>query len=538
MESNTLYYGDNLPVLRDREHFPDACIDLVYLDPPFNSNRSYNVLFKETSGVSAPAQIEAFEDTWSWPGGAAQHAFEEVTQHGTDDTARLLKAMLDAVGHNDVTAYLCMMAVRLVELHRVLKPTGSIYLHCDPTASHYLKILMDSIFGPQNFRNEITWQRTNVHNDAKRWGTVADTLLYYGKTQDVTWNAPRVPHTGSYLASKYRYNDGDGRGPYRLDNMTSPNPRPNMMYEWKGHASPPYGWRYSRETMATLDSEGRIWYPTSTAKRPQLKRYLNEMAGSAMNSIWTDIAPINSQARERLGYATQKPLALLERIINASSNPGDVVLDPFCGCGTAVHAAQKLGRNWIGIDITFLAIGLVEQRMRDAFPGITFHEVGVPADVPGAEALAARDPYQFQFWAVHRLGGRSETGKPKKGADKGIDGIIPFMEGATDYRRVIVSVKAGHIEPAYVQQLKGVMEGQGAPLGVLVTLKEPTKAMRTEAVFAGFYHSDRWGKDYRRIQLLTAAEIIAGKRVDMPPQVSPFAQAPRETERGEQTTLI
>jgi site-specific DNA-methyltransferase (adenine-specific) len=323
-----------------------------------------------------------------------------------------------------------------------------------------------------------------------------------------------------------------------LDNMTSPNPRPNMMYEWKGHASPPYGWRYSRETMARLDADGRVWYPPSKDRRPRLKRYLNEMAGSAMNSIWTDIAPINSQARERLGYATQKPLALLERIIQASSNPGDTVLDPFCGCGTAVHAAQRLGRRWLGIDITFLAIGLIERRLRDAFPTVEFKEVGVPADLPGATALAARDPYQFQWWACHLLGAVPQGGAKKKGADKGIDGTIPFIEGATNLKRVIVSVKAGHIEPAYVQQLKGVMEGQGAPMGVLVTLKEPTRAMRTEAVSAGSYHSDFWNRDYPRIQLITASELLDGKRVQMPPQISPFSQAAREDERGKQTTLI
>jgi site-specific DNA-methyltransferase (adenine-specific) len=215
-----------------------------------------------------------------------------------------------------------------------------------------------------------------------------------------------------------------------------------------------------------------------------------------------------------------------------------MVLDPFCGCGTAVHAAEKLERHWLGIDITFLAIGLIERRMRDAFPGIVIHEVGVPADLPGAAVLAAHDPYQFQFWAVDRLGAQPVSGEHRRGADRGIDGVIPFVEGATNLKRVIVSVKAGHIEPAYVQQLKGVIEGQGAPIGVLVTLREPTRAMRTEAISAGSYHSDFWNRDYPRIQLITASELLAGKRVEMPPQVSPFSQAAREAERGEQTTLI
>jgi len=537
MESNTLYYGDNLSVLR--EHFPDESVDLIYLDPPFNSKRSYNVLFKETNTASSPAQIEAFEDTWHW-GEHAETAFGEAIARGSDETARLLKAMVDALGrHNDVTAYLCMMAVRLIELRRVLKSSGSIYLHCDPAASAYLKTLMDSIFEAQNFRSEIIWERATAHMDAKKWRPVHDTILVYcGGGGEPVWNPQYGPYDQSYIDSHYNNFDAAGRR-YQLGDLTAAELRTGTQsdYEWKGHRPPKGGhWRYSRANMERLDKEGRIYY-TRTG-RPRLIRYLDEMPGVPLGDVWTDIPPINSQAQERLGYPTQKPLALLERIIAASSNEGDVVLDPFCGCGTAVHAAQKLGRKWIGIDITFLAIGLMERRLCDAFPGLTINEIGVPVDLPGAAALAAHDPYQFQFWAVDRLGGRAESGKNKKGADKGIDGIIPFMEGATDYQRVIISVKAGHIEPAYVQQLKGVMEEQGAPLAVLVTLKEPTRSMQTVAVSAGFYHSDRWGKDYRRIQLLTAAEIIAGKRVDMPPQVSPFAQAARESERSEQTTLI
>jgi len=440
LKTNVLYYGDNLEILRN--HIPHESVDLIYLDPPFNSNRSYNVLFRESGGASSEAQIEAFEDTWRW-GPTAQGAYEEAMTGPHQKVARMLRAMVDGLGHNDVTAYLSMMAVRLVELHRVLKPTASIYLHCDPTAGPYLRVLLDSIFDPRNFRNEITWQRTNVHNDAKRWGTVADTILYYGKTAEVVWNQPRVRLTDAHLASKYTHDDGDGRGSYMLDNMTSPNPRPNMMYEWKGHVSPPYGWRYSRETMAKLDADGRVWYPPSKDRRPRLKRYLNEMAGSAMNSVWTDIPPINSQAKERLGYSTQKPLALLERIIAASSTEGDIVLDPFCGCGTAVHAAHTLGRRWIGIDITHLAISLIRRRMQDAFPGIAIEVIGEPVDLTGARDLAQRDKYQFQWWALDRLGAQPVSGK-KKGSDKGIDGVIPFFAGPKeDYKRVIVSVKGG-----------------------------------------------------------------------------------------------
>jgi site-specific DNA-methyltransferase (adenine-specific) len=278
----------------------------------------------------------------------------------------VMQAFRRFLGTNDMLAYLTMMAPRLVELRRVLKIKGSLYLHCDPTSSHYLKVLLDAVFGPENFRADITWRRTGTHSDAKRWSPVADTLLHYSRTGEYIWNPLHVPHSEAYIEDKYRFWDKDNRR-YMLDNMTSPKPRPNMMYEWKGHASPPFGWRYSQETMARLDAEGLIWYPDTKDKRPRLKRFLDEMSGVLMGNVWTDIDPINSRAAERLGYPTQKPEALLERIITASSNEGDVVLDPFCGCGTAIAVAQRLKRNWIGIDITHLAIGLIKSRLRDAF---------------------------------------------------------------------------------------------------------------------------------------------------------------------------
>jgi site-specific DNA-methyltransferase (adenine-specific) len=447
---------------------------------------------------------------------------------------------VEGLGHNAVTAYLTMMAIRLVELRRVLKDTGSIYLHCDPTAGHYLKVVMDAVFGPKNFRNEVTWKRTNVHSDSKRWSDVSDRLLYYAKDSrsPPVWNPPWGGHTAEYIEGKYRYVDSDGRR-YRLDNMTSPNPRPNMMYEWKGYPSPRYGWRYSRETMARLDAEGRVHYPASKAHRPQLKRYLDEQRGQLMTDVWTDLAPINSQAKERLGYPTQKPLALLERIISASSNPGDIVLDPFCGCGTAVHAAHKLGRRWIGIDVTYLAIGLIRRRMRDAFPDIEIEEIGAPVDLAGTRALAAHDKYQFQWWALDRLGAQPVSGK-KKGADRGIDGVIPFFAGpAEDYKRAIVSVKGGeHVTVAAVRDLKGVLEREKEPVGILLALASPTKEMVTEAAASGFYESEFWNRKFPRVQIITVEEMLAGKRADIPWGKAPFAKAPTEKERAQQETLL
>lgn len=292
------------------------------------------MLFRSPAGIASQAQIEAFEDTWHW-NDAAEKAFDEVMQGANTAVADMLRAMRSFLKDNDMMAYLTHMAVRLVELHRVLKPMGSIYLHCDPTASHYLKVLLDAVFGRENYRNEIVWKRTTTHSDSKTWSKVADSILFYSRGREIIWNTPRDPHSGEYVETKYRYDDGDGRGFYRLDNMTSPNPRPNMMYEWKGFPFPPKGWRYERDTMARLDAEGRIWYPThengsyDLGKRPQFKRYLVDMEGGVMGTVWSDIPPINSQAQERLGYPTQKPVALLERILSASSNPGDVVLDPF-----------------------------------------------------------------------------------------------------------------------------------------------------------------------------------------------------------------
>jgi Adenine specific DNA methylase Mod len=513
---NKLYYGDNLTVLKNT--IDDESVDLIYLDPPFNSQASYNVLFRSTSGEKSQAQIEAFGDTWHW-GDEAELAFDGVMSSQNADATEMLRAMRAFLKENDMMAYLSMMAVRLLELHRVLKPTGSLYLHCDPTASHYLKILMDGIFGPDNFRNEIVWQRTNVHNDSKTWSRVSDTILFYTKGSSFTWNKPLQPHSEEHIETKYSDVDEHGRH-YTKDNMTSPAPRPNMMYEWKGFQSPPNGWRYSKETMQRLDTQGRIWYPLTKAgildisKRPRLIRYLDEMAGTIMGNIWTDISPINSQAQERLGYPTQKPLALLERIVSASSNQGFTVLDPFCGCGTAVYAAQKLKREWIGIDITHLAISLIEKRLNDAFPGIQYEVHGTPKDLEGARALATQDKYQFQWWAVSLVNAVPFAGK-KKGADSGIDGLIYFKPEGKTTEKAIVSVKGGeNVNVAMVRDLAHVVDREKAKIGVFITLAESTGPMRTEAVKAGFYDT-LYGK-YPKIQILTVADLFSGKQPNIP----------------------
>jgi site-specific DNA-methyltransferase (adenine-specific) len=526
LKTNVLYYGDNLDILRRREYFPDESIDLIYLDPPFNSQATYNVLFRESTGAASEAQIEAFEDTWHW-GPAASRAYEEVQSGPHQKVARMLRAMVDGLGHNEVTAYLTMMAVRLVELHRVLKPTGSIYLHCDPTAGPYLRVLMDAVFGPTNFTNEIVWKRTSAHSDAKRFGQVTDTILFYSRTEKRVWNPVSVEHDPTYESTFYRFEDDRGR--YRLHEIirtASMGPRPNLVYEYKGY-TPPWGWRMERAKLEALDAEGRLVW--SKSGRPYRKTYLPQ--GRSPTNLWADIWNVAAHAKERLGYPTQKPLALLERIINASSNPGDIVLDPFCGCGTAVHAAHKLGRRWIGIDITHLAIGLIRRRMQDAFPGLEIEVIGEPVDLAGARDLAQRDKYQFQWWALDRVGAQPVSGK-KKGADLGIDGVIPFFAGPKeDYGRALVSVKGGeHVGVGMVRDLVGVLEREKEPIGVLLTLEPPTQPMVTEAATAGFYHNDFWQKDYPRMQILTVEDMLSGKRPQVPQGRSPFAQAPLERE--------
>lgn len=515
---NTLFYGDNLPILR--EYLPAESVDLIYLDPPFNSNRSYNVLFRDESGREADAQLVAFDDTWHW-GATAAALYHELVTDVNGKVGLLIEALRTAIGENQMLAYLVMMAARLVELHRVLKPTGSLYLHCDPTASHYLKVLLDAIFGAQNFRNEITWKRTNVHSDSKTWSAVSDVILFYTKSEHFCWNPIHLPLSDTHIEAKYQNTDVDGRA-YTLSDMTSPNPRPNMMYDWKGYASPANGWRYSKETMAKLDAEGRIWYPDNKAKRPRLKRYLDEMPGRLIDTVWTDIPPINSQAQERLGYPTQKPQVLLKRIIQASSNPGDVVLDPFCGCGTTIAAAQALGRRWIGIDITHLSISLLKYRLKDAFGDVDYQVIGEPQDLASARQLAQDDRYQFQWWALSLirakpLGGQEGSKAGKKGRDQGVDGTIIFIDDASGKgKRVVIQVKSGGVNAGMVRDLVGTVQADGAALGVFLTLEPATKDMEAAAVKAGYYESPGWGTRHRKIQILTVEQLLAGAQVDMP----------------------
>ena len=536
-EKNQLYYGDNFDVLQ--RYLRDESVDLVYLDPPFNSRQDYNVLFAEKDGSKSSSQIHAFEDTWEW-NLDAERSYQYIMETIGGRVADAMRAFRTFLSNSDMMAYLAMMAPRLVELKRVLKQTGSIYLHCDPTASHYLKILMDAVFGGQNFVNEITWKRTTAHNDAKQgrkaFGNVSDILLFYSKGPEFSFHHLHGDYTDEYL-KKYSYTDSTGRR-YRLDNLTGPGgaAKGNPQYEVMGVTR---FWRYSREKMQQLIADGRV-IQTKPGSVPQYKRYLDEMSGVALQNIWDDIAPINSQAQERLGYPTQKPEALLERIVKASSNEGDLVLDPFCGCGTTVQVAQRLNRRWIGIDITHLAIGLIKKRLSDAFgPQIrdTYEIIGEPTDYSGAAKLAEEDKYQFQWWALGQVGARPT--EQKKGADRGIDGRLYFHDDQSGKsKQILFSVKAGGVTVSQVRDFRGTLEREKAEIGVFLCFEEPTRPMLREAAEAGFYKSAD-GSSYPRIQILTIQQILDGKQPEYPlhRRDATFKQAPKARSRSENLTL-
>jgi site-specific DNA-methyltransferase (adenine-specific) len=423
---NQLYFGDNLNILRD--YIPPASVDLIYLDPPFNSKATYNVLFQEKSGEQSAAQITAFEDTWQW-GRESEEAYHEVVTTGPKKLADLLQALRSFLGANDMMAYLTMMAIRLVELHRVLKPTGSIYLHCDPTASHFVKLLLDSIFGLKNFRNEIIWKRSQPKGHAAiRFSRSHDTIFFYSKSEKTKFYPFHKAHDPAYVEKFYRFIEPETERRYRLGDLTNPNrDRPNLTYEFPPGSGLVRVWRWTRERMHKAWKEGKIVIPEKGGVA-QLKRYLDDMKGTLTTDTWDDIEHLHGTQRETPRLPHSKPEALLERIIRASSNEGDIVMDPFCGCGTALTVAERLHRRWIGIDITHLAITLIKKRLHDTFgEELSDYEViGDPKDWTSATALAEVNRHQFEWWALSLVDAQPAQDK-KKGPDTGIDGYIYFF---------------------------------------------------------------------------------------------------------------
>jgi len=540
--NNTLYYGDNLPILR--EYIQDESIDLIYLDPPFNSNRSYNVLFKDESGSSADAQLTTFDDTWHW-GPSAAEIYEELVTGSNPEIGTMISALHQFIGENQMMAYLVMMATRLVELQRVLKPTGSLYLHCDPTASHYLKIILDTIFGVENFGNEIIWQRTNTKGLAfTGFASNHDIIFRYTKSDQWVWNSQYTNYDPEYLEKFYKYYEPKTGRRYQLGDLVNPNPdRPNLTYEFLGIIRV---WRWPKERMEAAYKKG-IVVQTKPGAVPRLKRYLDEQEGLPIGDIWSDILPVQAGSAERPGYPTQKPLPLLERIIQTSSNPGDLVLDPFSGCGTAISAAQKLGRQWIGIDITYLAIAMHKNRLKELFnlePKVDYQVIGEPMDDNDAHQLAHDNPYQFQWWALSAiqampLGGQEGKKEGKKDADGGIDGVINFIDDPKGkVSQVLVQVKSGSGHSSHIRDLGGIIEGNQAAIGVFITLEPPTSEMKKEAVSAGFYTSPINGQKYPRLQILCIEDLFKGEKVKMPPTASTSKKAERvKKAQGEQTSL-
>ena len=475
MADNILYCGDNLDILRD--YIKGETVDLIYLDPPFKSNQAYNVLFAEQNGSRSKAQIKAFEDTWRWDQGAAE-AYTEVIEKGPERVSKVMQAFHTFLGESDMLAYLSMMAPRLVELRRVLKPTGSIYLHCDPTASHYLKMLIDAVFEPGNFCNEIVWHYRKWPTGKYTFQRNHDVILFYARS--------------------------DSRG--RTFNQLFMERAPSTLK------------RFGKAKIVSGYDE--------TGKRIPSQTEPHDSEGVRQDDVWDigRVPPIKQL------FPTQKPDPLLERIIKASSNEGDTVLDPFCGCGTTIVVAQMLKRQWIGIDITHLAVTLIKHRLQDMFGNqVSYKVIREPVSLPDAEALARQDPYQFQWWTLGLVGARPV--EQKKGADRGIDGCLYFHDEpkGRKTKKIILSVKAGHTGVAHVRELRGVVEREKAEIGVLITLQDPTRPMRTEAASAGFYDSP-WGSRYPRMQILTVGELLEGKGIDYPPssQVNvTFKKAPK-----------
>ncbi len=511
---NTLYLGDCLNVLRD--NIPDESVDLVYIYPPFNSKRNYNIFFDDKE---IQTQRIAFEDTWTLQN--IQDSLAELHTIETDNLYFLLLTYQKVAPH--AFPYLTMMTLRILELHRVLKPTGSFYLHCDPTMSHYLKTVCDLIFGPKNIVNEIIWKRSHSHSDTKQGashlGRLHDVILFYAKTEDYFFNMQYVAYEQKYIDTYYKFiEEGTGRR-YWLDNLQGPGgaAKGNPYYEVMGIKR---YWRYSKEKMNKLIAEGRI-IQTNPGTVPKYKRYLDEMKGKPLQDIWDDLKSLGglgSKTKERLGYPTQKPKALLERIIKVSSNEGDTILDGFCGCGTTLDAAESLHRNWIGVDISPIAISLIKRRLKNAFgESVSKFEVrGTPTTENSAKALWKQNPFAFEDWWLTEFEVFATT-YGTKGADKGIDGLAQYLVDPKEQKviRAAFQVKGGkHIQSKDIDALLGAMEKHKCELGVFLTITKPTKPMLDTVAGSGFIEVP--GHKYPRLQILTLKEYYQNKQLKLP----------------------
>lgn len=515
---NQLWFGDNLEVLR--RNVPTASVDLVYLDPPFNSDANYNVLFSTPDDNKPSAQAEAFRDTWWW-GREAEDALDEILTEIGGGTAAIVNALMQALGRSDMMAYLVMMAVRLHELRRVLKDDGTLYLHCDPTASHYLKILLDGIFGPVNFDAEVIWKRTNSRSTKGKWPRLHDTLLVYraGKgrlfvPQLMAADTQKMPHTLITKEDGLKYQTYELTGQGVTKDGESGRP-------WRGFDPSQMGrhWGQTPTRMDELDAAGLIHWPKNGGwpRRVDNLPFEADKRMVTVGDVWTDIDRLNQTAKERIGYPTQKPVALLERILLASSQRGSVVLDPFCGCGTTIEAAQRLGRTWIGIDVAYHAIRVIGGRIEGAFRGIAKYELnGIPSSFEEAEALAVADRYQFQWWANYLFNPHAVR-EIKRGPDQGIDGEIffPLGPGHRTYGRLLMSVKSGHnVGVSAVREFAHVLNREKAEMGLFICLDGPTQQMQLEALALGYANTGQGRK--QRLQIVSIAGWFENERPDLP----------------------
>lgn len=569
---NTLFFGDNLEILQ--KHVPAGSVDLVYLDPPFNSKRDYSLLFKEKDGSDSAAQMVAFEDTWTW-NQTSELAFRQIVASAPNRVVDCVEALRTLIGENDMLAYLVMMAQRLVELHTVLKPTGSLYLHCDPAASHYLKIVLDAIFGPERFRNEIIWRRTGAHGKTKRYGPIHDVILYYTKSKQFTWNQPYRPYMRGHVKEHFEQDAQGWKTAYYGNVMTGSGTRGGESGKpWKGVDPTAKGRHWAipgkliegfeddvegmtqHQKMDLLWDRGLIKFVEGDTW-PIYERYITPTDGTPVGDVWAyqpytegtvfgteegvdaDVRWLNPRDKERLGYPTQKPVSLLERIVGASSNEGDVVLDPFCGCGTTIDAAQRLGRRWVGIDVTTLSVDLMDSRLRTTYGESvrdTYDILGVPRDLAGAQSLFEQNPFEFERWCVTQVSGQPNE---KQVGDRGIDGVIRFpLDAKGSTGKIMVSVKGGATNPGHVRDLIGTVDTTRAAMGIFIMLKKPTRGILEAAARSGTYTHPSTHQSYPKIQVMTVEDLLAFKRPDAPSAVNPYYTAKRYIEQMEQAELF
>ncbi|MCY3851966.1 MAG: site-specific DNA-methyltransferase [Gammaproteobacteria bacterium] len=496
------------------QKWPDDCIDLIYLDPPFKSDTNYNILFGTQNGK--PAQLQAFEDTWYWNEKAHERVenLKGAIAHPAHKPIAGLHLMLGDCG---MLAYLSYMAERLAEMKRLLKPTGSIYLHCDPSASHYLKTIMDGIFDGRNFRNEIVWKRrADKHNLAtKTMGPLHDVILWYGDIEEANYNRQYTPYSKDYIDSHYKHKDE--RGNYRLLPCTNESGG-NKPYEFRGVNR---AWRFSKDRMedmydqnllVQLKPEGPYYY----------KKYLKDAEGVPLQDLWDDISPC--RGKESLGYPTQKPRALLERIINASCPPHGIVFDPFCGCGTAIDAAQRLNRQWLGVDISSFAIDLiVKERLQDR----SIPVAGIPLDLTGAKRFAEADRFGFEKWAINRVPGFVPN--EKQVGDGGIDGRAKLMNKWNDLNLALAQVKSGGLGglASDARDFLHVMQREDAVCGVFITTEKIDGRKRSaHEEFESMGRFEIGANNYPRVQFWSIEEYFDGRFPNLPPMLNPYTGKP------------